>query len=66
MRITDIQLSFPATLLAIFIMTVFGRGVDKVIVALVLVGWVRYARTVREVLRENQRIRRCKQDNRIV
>lgn len=53
MRITDIQLSFPATLLAIFIMTVFGRGVDKVIIALVLVGWVRYARTVRgEALRE--------------
>jgi peptide/nickel transport system permease protein len=56
MRITDIQLSFPATLLAIFIMSVFGRGVDKVIVALVLVGWVRYARTVRgEVLREKTR-----------
>jgi len=56
MRITDIQLSFPATLLAIFIMTVFGRGVDKVIIALVLVGWVSYARTVRgEVLREKTR-----------
>jgi peptide/nickel transport system permease protein len=51
MRITDIQLSFPTTLLAIFIMTMFGRGVDKIIIALTLVGWVRYARTVRgEVL----------------
>ncbi len=51
MRITDIQLSFPTTLLAIFIMTMFGRGIDKIILALTLVGWVRYARTVRgEVL----------------
>ncbi|MBV1759269.1 MAG: ABC transporter permease [Dethiosulfatibacter sp.] len=51
MRIADIQLSFPTTLLAIFIMTMFGRGVDKIILALTLVGWVRYARTVRgEVL----------------
>ncbi|NLD16976.1 MAG: ABC transporter permease [Tissierellia bacterium] len=51
MRIIDIQLSFPTTLLAIFIMTIFGRGIDKIILALILVGWVSYARTVRgEVL----------------
>ncbi|NLW42842.1 MAG: ABC transporter permease [Tissierellia bacterium] len=51
MRIIDIQLSFPTTLLAIFIMTIFGRGIDKIIFALILVGWVSYARTVRgEVL----------------
>lgn len=51
MRIIDIQLSFPTTLLAIFIMTIFGRGIDKIIIALILVGWVSYARTVRgEVL----------------
>lgn len=51
MRIADIQLSFPTTLLAIFIMTMFGRGIDKILIALTMVGWVRYARTVRgEVL----------------
>lgn len=51
MRIADIQLSFPTTLLAIFIMTMFGRGIGKILIALTLVGWVRYARTVRgEVL----------------
>lgn len=51
MRIADVQLSFPTTLIAIFIMTIFGRGIDKILIALTLVGWVRYARTVRgEVL----------------
>jgi len=56
MRVTDIQLSFPTTLLGIFIMTMFGRGVDKIILALTLVGWVRYARTVRgQVLGEKNK-----------
>ncbi len=47
MRIADVQLSFPTTLIAIFIMTMFGRGIDKILIALTLVGWVHYARTVR-------------------
>lgn len=47
MRIADIQLSFPGMLIALFIMAVFGRGIGKVILALAMVGWVLYARTVR-------------------
>lgn len=47
MRIADVQLSFPAMLIALFIMVAFGRGIDKLILALTLVGWVTYARTVR-------------------
>lgn len=47
MRIADIQLSFPSMLIALFIMSVFGRGIDKLLIALTMVGWVKYARTVR-------------------
>lgn len=47
MRVADIQLSFPGMLIALFIMVIFGRGIDKVIIALAMVGWVLYARTVR-------------------
>lgn len=47
MRLVDIQLSFPAILIALILLAVFGQGVDKVIVALVTVQWAYYARTVR-------------------
>lgn len=47
MRIADIQLSFPSMLIALFMMSIFGRGIDKLLIALTMVGWVTYARTVR-------------------
>lgn len=47
MRIVDLQLSFPSILIALVLLAVFGRGVDKVIIALVAVQWAYYARTVR-------------------
>jgi len=47
MRIVDIQLSFPAILIALILLAVLGQGVDKIIVALVTVQWAYYARTVR-------------------
>lgn len=47
MRVVDIQLSFPAILIALILLAVFGQGVDKVVVALVTVQWAYYARTVR-------------------
>ena len=47
MRVADIQLSFPSILIALFLMSAVGTGVDKVMIALVAVGWVIYARTVR-------------------
>ncbi len=47
MRIVDLQLSFPSILIALVLLTVFGRGLDKVVLSLVLVQWAYYARTVR-------------------
>lgn len=47
MRIVDIQLSFPALLVALLLLAVLGKGIDKVIIALVLVQWAYFARTVR-------------------
>jgi peptide/nickel transport system permease protein len=47
MRIVDLQLSFPSILVALVLLSAFGRGVDKVIIALVAVQWAYYARTVR-------------------
>jgi peptide/nickel transport system permease protein len=47
MRIVDLQLSFPAILIALILLAVLGQGVGKIIVALVTVQWAYYARTVR-------------------
>jgi peptide/nickel transport system permease protein len=47
MRIVDIQLSFPAILIALILLAVLGQGVDKIVVALVTIQWAYYARTVR-------------------
>lgn len=47
MRVADVQLSFPTMLIALFMMSVLGRGVSNILISLTLVGWVRYARTVR-------------------
>jgi peptide/nickel transport system permease protein len=47
MRIADIQLSFPAILLALVLLAVLGQGMGKIIAALVTVQWAYYARTVR-------------------
>ncbi|WP_454892385.1 ABC transporter permease [Agrobacterium vacciniicorymbosi] len=47
MRIVDLQLSFPSILIALVLLSVFGRGVDKVVLSLVAVQWAYYARTVR-------------------
>lgn len=47
MRIVDLQMSFPAILVALMLLAVVGRGVDKTMIALVIVQWAYYARTVR-------------------
>jgi peptide/nickel transport system permease protein len=47
MRLVDLQLSFPSILVALMLMAAFGRGIDKVIIALIVVQWAYYARTVR-------------------
>lgn len=51
MRITDIMMAFPFTILVITIMAILGPGLQNVFIALWLVGWMSYARLVRgEVL----------------
>ena len=47
MRLVDLQLSFPSILVALMLMAAFGRGLDKVVIALIVVQWAYYARTVR-------------------
>jgi peptide/nickel transport system permease protein len=47
MRVADIQLSFPAILIALILVAVVGQGVGKIVAALVAVQWAFYARTAR-------------------
>ena len=47
MRLVDLQLSFPAILVALMILAVLGKGVLNVMLAITLVEWARYARTAR-------------------
>ena len=47
MRVVDLQLSLPAILVALILVAALGKGVDKIILALVVVQWAYYARTVR-------------------
>ena len=47
MRIVDIQLSFPAILIALILLALLGQGTGKIIIALITVQWAYYARTVR-------------------
>ncbi len=47
MRLVDLQLSFPAILAALMILAFLGKGIFNVVLALVIVEWAYYARTVR-------------------
>lgn len=63
-RLIELQLSFPAMLVALMLVATIGQGVDKVILALILVQWAYYARTIRaaaqvEVEREYIEAARC-------
>jgi peptide/nickel transport system permease protein len=56
MRLVDVWMSIPAVLLAIALMAVLGLGLWKVILAIVVVDWTRFARVVRgEVLALRER-----------
>ncbi len=46
-RVIDIFLAFPGILLAIALAGVMGPGIDNVVIALSIVGWVGYARLAR-------------------
>ena len=47
MRLTDLFLAFPGILLAIALVAVLGPALEHVVLALVVIGWVGYARLVR-------------------
>lgn len=47
MRFADVQLSLPGILVALAVLAVLGRGLDKVIFVIGIVGWAQYARLVR-------------------
>ena len=47
MRLVDLQLSFPAMLIALMLLAILGPGVDKIIIALIVVQWSYYARAAR-------------------
>jgi len=56
MRVVDVWMSIPAVLLAIALMAVLGLGLLKVILAIVVVDWTRFARVIRgEVLALRER-----------
>lgn len=47
MRVCDIFLAFPGLLMAITLISIMGPGLNNVIIALCIFGWVGYARLVR-------------------
>ncbi len=47
MRFTDIFMSFPTIVFAVIFTVVFGIGLNSVMMALVLFGWMSYARLIR-------------------
>ena len=47
MRLVDFILGFPTILVALVMLAMIGRGVDKVIFAIVVVQWANYARIMR-------------------
>lgn len=62
MRLVDVQLSFPFILLVLVINAIIGVGLQNIIISLVIVGWIIYARVVRSevlALREKEFIQSC-------
>jgi peptide/nickel transport system permease protein len=47
MRLADVTLAFPSILLAMAIVTVAGPGLRNAMLAMLIVGWPRYARLMR-------------------
>lgn len=50
-RIADVELSFPAFLIALVVLAVLGQGMGKTIAALVAVQWAYFARGMRRAMR---------------
>jgi peptide/nickel transport system permease protein len=47
MRFTDVFLAFPGLVLAVVIVALLGKGLDKVVLAIAAVNWPTYARLMR-------------------
>lgn len=47
MRLVDLQLSVPTILIALILLAVLGKGVDKIVLALVIAQWAVFARVAR-------------------
>jgi len=47
MRVTDIFYAFPFLVGAMVLTTILGRGLDNVMIALIALGWMGYARLIR-------------------
>jgi peptide/nickel transport system permease protein len=47
MRVVDVLMAFPGILLAIALVSFWGPGLTRLVLAMVVVGWVGYARLVR-------------------
>jgi peptide/nickel transport system permease protein len=47
MRLTDVFLAFPGLVLAVVVTSVLGKGLEKVMFAIAVVGWPTYARLLR-------------------
>lgn len=57
MRITDIFFSIPFLVLALAVAAVLGRGINNLILAIIVVGWPGYTRILRgQVLAEKERL----------
>lgn len=64
MRIVDLQLSIPTILIALVLLAALGKGIDKIIIALVTAQWAMFARTARssalvEIKKEYIQAARC-------
>ena len=49
MRAVDFMLGFPSLLVGLVVLAVMGSGIEKIILAVVIVQWAYYARTTRSV-----------------
>ncbi len=47
MRMTEIFIAFPSLVATMVLVTILGKGLDKIIIAFVVFGWMTYARLIR-------------------
>jgi peptide/nickel transport system permease protein len=47
MRIVDVHLAFPPILVALILLAVLGRGLENIVIALIIVQWATFARMAR-------------------